>query len=165
MFFFLLVFRLKFCMYFLSLLCVLNASAVSPSFIWSSSSLAKQSFLSHSLPYEIMPNVSVKIDHPVFTSLDFARTIFLWNKAINPESTPQPGGPGLCIYVPPVISPGTGFPFRLLLRFARLRWRTEIVKLLLDFLSFLNSTRTISIYRKGYACNLRLYEGRRMPFG
>jgi hypothetical protein len=36
---------------------------------------------------------------------------------------PQPGGPGPCIYIPqeqggPVIPPGTGFPFRRLLRLA-----------------------------------------------
>jgi hypothetical protein len=42
--------------------------------------------------------------------------------------TPQPGGPRLCTYVPHeqdglVIPPGTGFPFRRLLRLARLRWR------------------------------------------
>jgi hypothetical protein len=38
---------------------------------------------------------------------------------------PQPGGPGLCIYVPqwqsgPVIPPGTGFPFRRFLQFGGL---------------------------------------------
>jgi hypothetical protein len=43
-------------------------------------------------------------------------------------STPQPGGPRPCIYIPqeqggPVIPPGTGFPFRRLLRLAELRWR------------------------------------------
>jgi hypothetical protein len=41
---------------------------------------------------------------------------------------PQPGGPGPRIYIPqeqggPVISPGTGFPFRRLLRLSGLRWR------------------------------------------
>jgi hypothetical protein len=41
---------------------------------------------------------------------------------------PKPGGPGSRIYIPqeqggPVIPPGTGFPLRLLLRFAGLRWR------------------------------------------
>jgi hypothetical protein len=40
----------------------------------------------------------------------------------------QPGGPGPRIYIPqeqvgPVIAPGTGFPFRRLLRLAGLRWR------------------------------------------
>jgi hypothetical protein len=40
----------------------------------------------------------------------------------------QPGGPGPRIYIPqeqgdPVISPGTGFPFRRLLRLAGLRWK------------------------------------------
>jgi hypothetical protein len=42
--------------------------------------------------------------------------------------TPQPGGPGPRISIPqeqggPVIPPGTGFPFRRLLRLAGLRWR------------------------------------------
>jgi hypothetical protein len=41
---------------------------------------------------------------------------------------PQPGGPGPRIYIPQeqggsVIPPGTGFPFRRLLRLAGLRWR------------------------------------------
>jgi hypothetical protein len=41
---------------------------------------------------------------------------------------PQPGGPGPRIYIPqeqsgPVMTPGTGFPFRRLLRLAGLRWR------------------------------------------
>jgi hypothetical protein len=41
---------------------------------------------------------------------------------------PQPRGPGAPIYIPqeqggPVIPPGTGSPFRRLLRLARLRWR------------------------------------------
>jgi hypothetical protein len=41
---------------------------------------------------------------------------------------PQHEGPGPCIYIPqeqggPVISPGTGFPFRRLLRLTGLRWR------------------------------------------
>jgi hypothetical protein len=41
---------------------------------------------------------------------------------------PQPGGPGPRIYIRqeqrgPVIPPGTGFPFRHLLRLAGLRWR------------------------------------------
>jgi hypothetical protein len=43
----------------------------------------------------------------------------------------QPGGPGPCIYIPqeqggPVIPPGTGFPFRRLLRLAGTRWRYSI---------------------------------------
>jgi hypothetical protein len=43
---------------------------------------------------------------------------------------PQPGGPGVSIYIPqdhgvPVIPPGTGFPFCRLLRLARLRWVFE----------------------------------------
>jgi hypothetical protein len=44
---------------------------------------------------------------------------------------PQPGGPGPRIYIPqeqggPDILPGTGFPFRRLLRLAGLRWRYSI---------------------------------------
>jgi hypothetical protein len=52
-----------------------------------------------------------------------------WPYFIVSDSTlPQPGGPGPRIYIPqeqgsPVIPPGTGFPFRHLLRLARLRWR------------------------------------------
>jgi hypothetical protein len=67
--------------------------------------------------------------HPVLTSLDFATVIFiLQNKVISLVSNLQPGGPGPCSYVPqwqggPVITPGTGFPFRCLLRLAGLRWR------------------------------------------
>jgi hypothetical protein len=43
-------------------------------------------------------------------------------------SNTQTGGSGACIYVPqrqgsPVIPPGTGFPFRCLLRLAGLQWR------------------------------------------
>jgi hypothetical protein len=41
---------------------------------------------------------------------------------------PKLGGPGTCIYIlqeqgGPAITPGTGFPFRRLLRLAGLRWR------------------------------------------
>jgi hypothetical protein len=48
--------------------------------------------------------------------------------------TPQPGGSTPYIYIPqeqggPVIPPGTGFPFRRLLRLARLRWRYSIPRL------------------------------------
>jgi hypothetical protein len=37
---------------------------------------------------------------PVFTSLDFAPIIALRSKVVSLASNPQPGGPGLCIYVP-----------------------------------------------------------------
>jgi hypothetical protein len=48
--------------------------------------------------------------------------------ALSDWRLPQPGGPGLRIYIPhewggPVIPPGTGLPFRHLLRLAKLRWR------------------------------------------
>jgi hypothetical protein len=64
----------------------------------------------------------------VFTSLDFATVIFLQSEVVRLVSNPQPGGPGLCIYVHqwqgvPVISPGTGFRFRRLLLLAGLKWR------------------------------------------
>jgi hypothetical protein len=44
------------------------------------------------------------------------------------QTPSQPGGPGTRIYIPqeqgsPVTPPGTGFPFRRLLRLAGLRWR------------------------------------------
>jgi hypothetical protein len=47
---------------------------------------------------------------------------------VSDSRLPQPGGPGPRIYIPqeqggPVITPGTGFPFRRLLRLAGLRWR------------------------------------------
>jgi hypothetical protein len=50
------------------------------------------------------------------------------NHIILSDSSPQPGGPGPRIYIPqeqggPVISPGTGFPFRHLLRLTGLQWR------------------------------------------
>jgi hypothetical protein len=60
-----------------------------------------------------------------FHFLDFA-IFFLQSKAVSLAFNPQPGGPGLCIYVPQsqggqIISPGSGFSFRLL-RLAGLRW-------------------------------------------
>jgi hypothetical protein len=42
-----------------------------------------------------------QICHPVFTSLDFAKIIFfLQSKVVSLVSKPQPGGLGLCIYIP-----------------------------------------------------------------
>jgi hypothetical protein len=40
--------------------------------------------------------IRLEADHPVFTTLVFARIIILQSKAANSQS----GGPGLCIYVP-----------------------------------------------------------------
>jgi hypothetical protein len=79
------------------------------------SSLAKQYFLSHSLPQIILSDV--------FTSLEC--------KVVSFASNPQSGGPDFCIYVPqseigPVLPPGTGFLFRHLLRLAELWWRYSI---------------------------------------
>jgi hypothetical protein len=50
--------------------------------------------------------------------------------SVSDSRLPQPGGPGLRIYIPqkqggPVIPPGTGFPFRRLLRIAGLLWKTK----------------------------------------
>jgi hypothetical protein len=47
---------------------------------------------------------------------------------VSDSRLPQPGGPGPCIYISqeqcdPVISPGTGFPFRRLLWLAGLQWK------------------------------------------
>jgi hypothetical protein len=56
----------------------------------------------------------------------------LWDSwpyfAVSDSRLPKPGGPGPRIYISqeqggPVMSPGTGFPFRHLLRLAGLRWR------------------------------------------
>jgi hypothetical protein len=44
-----------------------------------------------------------ELDHPVFTPFDFTTVIFLQSEVISFASKPQPGGPGLCIYV-------TGWP-------------------------------------------------------
>jgi hypothetical protein len=54
--------------------------------------------------------------HPVFTVLHLAIVHFLQSKVVSLASNSQPGGPGLCIYVPqrqsgPVIVLNTGFPF------------------------------------------------------
>jgi hypothetical protein len=38
--------------------------------------------------------------HPDFISLDFATIIFFTEQVVSLASDSQPGGPGLCIYVP-----------------------------------------------------------------
>jgi hypothetical protein len=48
----------------------------------------------------MLPVFSIKLDNPVFTSLDFTTIIILQNQVVNLAFNPQPGGPGLCIYVP-----------------------------------------------------------------
>jgi hypothetical protein len=47
----------------------------------------------------------------------FSNSSFFTGKVVSPASNRQPGGPGLCIYVPqgqgdPVLLPGTGYSFR-----------------------------------------------------
>jgi hypothetical protein len=39
-------------------------------------------------------------DHLVFTSMDFATANFLQSKVVSLASSPKPGGPSLCLYVP-----------------------------------------------------------------
>jgi hypothetical protein len=87
--------------------------------------------------------ICLELDHQIFTSLAF--TFFLFcresererereREVVSLASTPpphQPGGPGLCIYVPhwqggPIIPADTGFPFGRLLGLAELRWRYSI---------------------------------------
>jgi hypothetical protein len=57
-------------------------------------------FLSQSLPKKILPDLFIKLDHQVLTSLDFTAVIFLQSRVVSFASNPQPGGPGSCIYVP-----------------------------------------------------------------
>jgi hypothetical protein len=85
----------------------------------------------HRHHWQISPFLAIALEdsarlHPVFTSSDFATLIYLQSKVVSFASNPQPGGPSPCIYVPqwqgdPVVPPGTGLPFRRLLRLAGLR--------------------------------------------
>jgi hypothetical protein len=122
------------------LLSILHSNTKHPRFLYStpiiittttfncsSSQLVKLPFLSHSLLRRFC-QIYRELDHPVFTPLDFATVIFLQSNVVSLASNPQPGRSCLCTYVPqlqgcPVIPPGTGFPFRRLLRLAGLRWR------------------------------------------
>jgi hypothetical protein len=57
-----------------------------------------------------------RLDHPLFTSLNFATIISLQSNVASLESNSQSGRPGLCMHVRqwqsgPVIPPSTGFPF------------------------------------------------------
>jgi hypothetical protein len=63
-----------------------------------------------------------------FHFFGFRNNHFLQSNIVNLASNPQPGGPGLYIYVPQwqggqVIPTGTGFPSRHLLRLEELSWR------------------------------------------
>jgi hypothetical protein len=64
--------------------------------------MAKQPFLSHSLPYKFLPGLPIPSwSRPSsFTSLDFATVTFLQSKFVSLAPNPQTGGPGLCTYVP-----------------------------------------------------------------
>jgi hypothetical protein len=73
---------------------------------WSSFSLAKQPFLTHSLPYKILPDLS--IDHPVSSSSDLATLHFYRARSSALHPTPPP--PTLkarSLYLCP---PGTEWP-------------------------------------------------------
>jgi hypothetical protein len=88
--------------------------------ITSSSSSAKQPFLSHCLPRKIP-----QIYHLVFISLYISTVIFCHSKFVSLAFTSEPGGPCSCIYEPPVTAwhsypPGTGSPFHLLIGLAGL---------------------------------------------
>jgi hypothetical protein len=72
--------------------------------------------------------ICLELDHPGFTSLHFATIFFLQSKVVSLASNPQPEWPRLFIRIPqwqgsPIIPPGTGFPFRCLIRLTGLRWR------------------------------------------
>jgi hypothetical protein len=94
-----------------------------------SSTLAKQPFLSHSLPHKILPDLSwMRPSDSHFFGFRNNSFFFLRSKVVSFASNRKPGGPGLCIYVfqwqgGPFIPPDTGFPFSRLLRLAGLRWR------------------------------------------
>jgi hypothetical protein len=44
---------------------------------------------------EDLPDLSIELDHPVFTSLDFATIKFLQSKVVRLASNPQPGELGM----------------------------------------------------------------------
>jgi hypothetical protein len=65
-----------------------------------------------------------------FHSLGFCNNFFYRARSSVMHLTPQPGGPGLCIYVPqwqggPAICTGTWFPFYCLLRLTELQRRNS----------------------------------------
>jgi hypothetical protein len=69
--------------------------------------LTKQPFLCHNFPQKILPELSIpcmsctrKLDHPVFTSLDFIAIFFFsQSEVVSLTSNTLPGGPGLSIYI------------------------------------------------------------------
>jgi hypothetical protein len=72
-----------------------------------------------------LPTICQESAHPVFSSLDFTTIFFSFFTEQSRQPCLQPRAP---VMFPqrqgePVIPPGTGFPFRRLLRLAGLRWR------------------------------------------
>jgi hypothetical protein len=99
----------------------------------------------HSLKFLLLSESWGFVDEGVFSderaglsftiATDLASAIFLGSEShgthdhilLSNSRLPQLGGPGPCIYIPqdqggPVILPGTGFPFRRLLRLVGLQW-------------------------------------------
>jgi hypothetical protein len=73
-------------------------------------------FLSLSLPPE--PSFDLGLLHKIrLNFLEASQQFsFLQGRVVSPTPNPQPGGPGLCTYIPqrqggPVIPPGSGYPF------------------------------------------------------
>jgi hypothetical protein len=74
--------------------------------------LAKRPFLSHGLPEKILPDLS-EFRSSDFQFFGFHNNIFLQFNSVSLAFNSEPGGPGLCIYVPqwhggPVIPPASG---------------------------------------------------------
>jgi hypothetical protein len=93
---------------------------------YSYSSLTKQPFLSHSLPEKILPDLFIprKLDHPLFTSFDFATVIFFAEQDRQPcVQLPTWWTRSLYLCLQWQGGPVMGFPFCRLLRLAGLRWR------------------------------------------
>jgi hypothetical protein len=89
--------------------------------------LAKYSFLVISFRRKFW-QIFLELSNSVYKFLDFTTVNFLQNKVVSLASNSQRSEPSLCVYVlrwqgRPVITAVTGFPFRLFLRLAVLRWR------------------------------------------
>jgi hypothetical protein len=90
--------------------------------------------------YFVVPSLTIGLVCNLLLLLDLASAVPLESESCRTQDhillsqfsrLPQPGRPGPRIYIPqerggPDIPPGTGFPFRCLLRLAELRWRYSI---------------------------------------
>jgi hypothetical protein len=68
--------------------------------VHSSSSSTKQPYWGTAYLRKFCQNC-VECDHPIFTSFDFVRILFLHIMIVNLALNPQTGGPDVFIYVPP----------------------------------------------------------------